>query len=142
VLENSDVDGDGDIDYNQKIGEKSFSRSLPAVLRLGASYQVQPKLLVLGNWDQAFTSGFGSKTTPRISAGLEYHLVDWFPTRFGMSLGGRGSSSSIGFALGPFTMSHVQFKLLDLALVSRGGLVPGVSKGMAFAVELFQLNLQ
>jgi hypothetical protein len=142
VLENDDVDGDGDIDYNQKISEQSFSRSLPAMLRIGGTYQLQPKLLILGNWDQAFSSGFGSKTTPRISAGLEYRLVDWFPARFGMSLGGRGASTSIGTAFGPFTMSRVQLRLLDWAWVFRGGLLPGYSKGMAVAVQLFQLNLQ
>ena len=38
-------------------------------------------------------------------------------------------------------MSHVRFGLLDPALVSRGGQVPCVSKGMALAGELFQLNL-
>ena len=141
VLDNDDVDGDGDIDFHAKIGEESFSRSLPAMLRVGVAHQPIPRLTVVGNWDQAFTSGFGITTNPRLSAGVEYRLVDWFPTRAGITVGGRSSGSSLGFAIGPFTLSHAQLQLLDTALVTRGGVLPGAAKGTAFSVMLLRFGL-
>jgi len=142
ILDNEDVDGDGDVDFHKKVGEESFSRSLPAMLRMGVAHEFMPRLTVVGNWDQAFTEGFGLTTTPRLSSGVEYRLVPWFPTRFGLSVGGRWSSSlSIGFAFGPFNLPHVQVRLLDLALVTRGGFFPGIAKGTAISVQFFRLNI-
>lgn len=143
ALDFRDVDGDNKTDstFTKNLGEKAFSRSLPAMLRLGAAYQLQPKLTLVGNYDQAFSSGFGIKTTPRIALGAEYRLVDWFPTRCGLSVGGRSSGSSLGFAFGPFNLGHAQFEVFDLALVNRGGLLPGVSKGTAISLMLFKFNL-
>jgi hypothetical protein len=141
ALDNPDVDGDGDADFHKKLDDKAFSRSLPAMLRLGGAYQLQPKLTLVGNYDQAFSSGFGVEVTPRISAGAEYRLVDWFPMRFGLTLGGRSSGSSLGFAFGPFNLGHTQVEVLDLALVNRGGVLPGVSKGTAISLMIFKLNL-
>lgn len=141
ILENEDLDGDGDTDFQQKIGERSFSRSLPALLRIGGAYQLNPRMTVAGNWDQAFSTGFGWSTTPRVSAGTEYRLVPWFPTRIGLSLGGRGHSSAIGFAFGPFKVARLQAEFLDLALVTRGGLLAGISKGTAISLQLFRLNM-
>jgi len=100
-----------------------------------------PKLTVVGNWDQAFSEGFGIRTTPRVSAGAEYHLVPWFPTRFGLSVGGRGPSSSIGFGFGPFEFPHVQLKFMDVGLVTRGGFFPGVSKGMSLSLMFFKVKI-
>lgn len=141
VLDNDDVDGDGDIDFYKKLGEESFSRSLPAMLRIGVAHQPIPRLTVVGNYDQAFTSGFGITADPRLSAGVEYRLVDWFPTRAGITVGGRSSGSSLGFAIGPFNLSHAQVQLLDTALVTRGGVMPGSSKGTALSVMFFRFNL-
>ncbi|MCC7264373.1 MAG: hypothetical protein IT369_17825, partial [Candidatus Latescibacteria bacterium] len=141
ALDNPDLDGDGEADFTKDLGEKAFSRSLPAMLRLGAAYQLQPKLMVVGNYDQAFSSGFGIKTTPRVALGAEYRLVDWFPTRIGLTLGGRSSGSSLGFAFGPFNLGHTQFEFLDVALVNRGGMLPGASKGTAISLMLFKFNL-
>ena len=142
ILDNEDVDGDGDVDFHKKIGEESFSRSLPAVLRVGVAHEPMERLTVVGNYDQAFSNGFGISTTPRLSSGVEYRLVPWFPMRFGLSLGGRwGSSTAIGFAFGPFELPHMQFSLLDLALVTRGGFFPGIAKGTAISLQLFRLDL-
>lgn len=141
ALDNEDVDGDGDADFHKELDDKAFSRSLPAMLRLGAAYQLQPKLTLVGNYDQAFSSGFGVEATPRIALGAEYRLVDWFPTRFGLTLGGRSSGSSLGFAFGPFNLGHAQFEVLDLALVNRGGMLPGASKGTAISLMFFKFNL-
>ncbi len=141
VLDNEDVDGDGDVDFQKKISTDSFSRSLPAMLRLGIAYNLMPRLTLVGNWDQAFSKGFGVETTARISGGAEYRLVPWFPTRIGFSLGGRGSSSSIGFGFGPFNLPHFQVSLLEAAFLTRGGFFPGVAKGTAVSINFFRVNL-
>ena len=141
VLDNPDFDGDGDTDFNKLISEDSFSRSLPAMLRLGVAYEAMPRMTVVGNWDQAFSEGFGVTTTPRLSGGVEYRLVDWFPTRFGLSVGGRSSSTSIGFAIGPFIVPHFKISLLETAWVTRGGFFPGIAKGTAISLMFFRIDL-
>ena len=141
VLENEDIDGDGDKDFHKQLNEESFSRSLPAMMRIGAAHQPTSRLTVVGNYDQAFSSGFGISSTPRISAGAEYRLVPWFPTRFGLSVGGRGSSTGVGFAFGPFSLFHMQLELFDWAFTTRGGFLPGIAKGTAVSVMFFRFNL-
>ena len=141
VLENEDIDGDGDPDFREKFGEKGFSRSLPAMLRAGVAHLPMPHMTVVGNYDQAFSSGFGISPVPKISTGAEYRLVPWFPTRIGLSVGGRSSSTGVGFAFGPFNVGNAQFEFFDLALVTRGGLLPGFSKGSAMSVMFFRFNL-
>ncbi len=141
ILDNPDVDGDGDTDFYQKVSEDSFDRSVPAMIRLGAAHRLMPRLTLVGNYDQAFSEGFGITTTPRLSAGAEYRLVPWFPARAGISAGGRSSGSSIGFAFGPFSVYHMQLELLETALVTRGGFFPGIAKGSAVSVMFFRFNL-
>jgi len=141
VFDNPDVDGDGDTDFNKEISAKSFSRSLPARLRIGVSHRPMERLTVVGNYDQAFTTGFGLETTPRVSLGAEYRLVPWLPARIGLAVGGRSSSSAIGFAFGPFSVFHMQLQLLDTAVVTRGGVLPGAGKGIGISVMLFRFNL-
>jgi hypothetical protein len=99
------------------------------------------RLTVVGNYDQAFTTGFGLETTPRVSLGAEYRLVPWLPARIGLAVGGRSSSSAIGFAFGPFSVFHMQLQLLDTAVVTRGGVLPGAGKGIGISVMLFRFNL-
>jgi hypothetical protein len=141
VFDNPDVDGDGDTDFNKEISAKSFSRSLPARLRIGVSHRPMERLTVVGNYDQAFTTGFGLETTPRVSLGAEYRLVPWLPARIGLAVGGRSSSSAIGFAFGPFSVFHMQLQLLDTAVVTRGGVLPGAGKGIGISVMFFRFNL-
>lgn len=142
ILDNEDIDGDGDTDFHEKISEKSFSRSLPATFRLGVAHQLQDRLLLVGNWDQSFSEGFGHVTTPRLSGGAEYRLVDWLPARFGLSVGGRGASTAVGFSVGPFAFSRFELRLLDVALATQGGFFPGIAKGSAVAVDLFRLRFE
>ena len=141
VFDNPDFDGDGDPDFTKQIGQKPFSRSLPAMLRFGVAYQAMPRLTVVGNWDQAFSSKFGMRTRPRLASGVEYWLADWLPARIGLSLGGRSSSSAIGFAFGPFVLSSMQIHFLETSLAMRGGLFPGLAKGTAISVMFFRLSL-
>ena len=141
VFDNPDFDGDGDPDFTKQIGQKPFSRSLPAMLRLGVAYRATPQLTVVGNWDQAFSSKFGMRTRPRLASGVEYWLADWLPARIGLSLGGRSSSSAVGFAFGPFVLSSMQVRFLETSLAMRGGLFPGMAKGSAISVLFFRLSL-
>ena len=141
VLDNEDLDGDGDPDFHEKLGEDGFSRSLPAMLRAGVAHRPVPRVTLVANYDQAFSSGFGVSPVPRISTGAEYRPVPWFPTRIGLSIGGGSSSTGVGFAFGPFHHGRAQFQFFDLALVTRGGWLPGSSKSLAVSVMFFRLNL-
>ena len=137
----SNADADSSTAFQVKLNEDSFSRSLPAMLRIGVAHELQSRLTLLANYDQAFSDGFGITTTPRISGGAEYRLVDWFPVRGGLSVGGLSNSASLGFSVGPFSVFHMQLTLMDTALATRGGLLPGVAKGSAFSIMFFRFNL-
>lgn len=133
-------DGDPVFHIERDIG--SFSRSLPAMLRLGIAHKPLPRLTVAANYDQAFSSGLGISNTPRVSLATEYRLVNWFPVRFGLSAGGRGGrSSAFGMAIGPFTVKRFQVVFAELSFVNRGGFFPGSSQGAGFSINLLRLNI-
>lgn len=146
ILDNP-VDEDGDTEFNKKISSDSFSRSLPAMLRLGVSYRPMPKLLLAANWDQAFSDGFGISSTPRLALGGEYRLVDWWPWRFGLSIGGRNSYISFPMppfmsGLGPFNVGRFRiYDVLGSAIIFRGGLTPGVAKGSGVSLSLIKVDM-
>ena len=120
----------------------SFSRSLPAMLRLGVAHKPIPRLTVAANYDQAFSSGMGIDSTPRISLATEYRLVDWFPLRFGLSGGGRaGRSSAIGISFGPFTIKRFQMELMEISFLNRGGFFPGSSQGMGLSCNFLRMHI-
>lgn len=136
-----DTDGDGDSDFHRKLLGPSFTKSLPAMLRIGVARAHSHQLTLAANYDQAFSSGFGITAVPRLSLGAEYRLVDWFPTRLGLSVGGRpGMMSSIGMGLGPFTTGPVQISALEWSYSNRGGFIPGLAKGFGWSVTLFRLG--
>ncbi len=136
------VDGSGDPVFNETVDESSFALSLPAMLRLGATHKPIPKLTVSGQYDQAFSSGFGISSTPRLALGVEYRLVDWFPLSFGLSGGGRaGQSSAIGFSFGPFAAGRWRLTLMETGLVNRGGLLPGSSQGAGWSINLLRVHM-
>ena len=141
IVDKADLNGDGVEEHLEKVGERSFSRSLPALLRVGAARRQTSQLTLLGNYDQALSEGFGLTTTPRISFGAEYRLVSWFPARSGISLGGRSSGTAVGLAFGPFTIRGTELELFDFAYATRGGLVPGSSKGSALSLTFFRFSL-
>lgn len=132
----------GEVVLDEKVPIESFRKSLPAMLRIGAAHQYQPKLIVAANYDQAFSSGFGISAVPKVSVGLEYTLVDWFPVRFGLSAGGRGGmSSAIGFAIGPFALGRVRLTVLEFSTANRGGFLPGLAKGTGLSLNLLQVRV-
>ena len=136
-------DANGDKIFHKEIDIDSFSRSLPAMLRIGVAHQLMPRLTLSGNYDQAFSSGFGISTTPHLSTAAEYRIVNWFPVRLGLSVGGRsGQTSAMGFAFGPFTLGRVQLSLLETGLINRGGFLPGLSQGFGYSINLFQFQIK
>jgi hypothetical protein len=147
TLFRADVDSatwaEGDPVFRKDQDVDSFGNSLPAMLRFGVSHTPFPRLTVALNYDQAFSSGFGISSTPRVSLGGEYRLVDWFPLRMGLSAGGRaGSSSALGFAFGPFTVKRFRLVLLETAVVNRGGILPGVSQGFGYSINLLKMRIK
>ena len=145
VLEN-EVDeaiwDSGDPVFHTERDIGSFSRSLPAMLRLGVAHKLIPSLTVAANYDQAFSSGMGIDSTPRISLATEYRLVDWFPLRFGLSGGGRaGRSSAIGISFGPFTVERFQMELMEISLSNRGGFFPGSSQGFGVSLNFLRMHI-
>ncbi len=142
----SDVDSatweDGNPVFRTQREISSFSRSLPAMLRLGVAHKPFPRLTVAANYDQAFSSGMGIDSTPRVSLAAEYRLVNWFPIRFGLAGGGRGGrSSAFGFAFGPFTVKRFQMVLAELSLSNRGGFFPGSSQGAGISFNLLRMHI-
>ena len=136
------VDENGETVFHEKVSEESFSLTLPAMLRLGVTHTPISKLTVSGQFDQAFSSGFGIASTPRLALGVEYRLVDWFPLSFGLSGGGRaGQSSAIGFSFGPFPVGSWRLTLMETGLVNRGGFLPGVAQGAGWSINLLRASL-
>lgn len=147
TLFRADVDSatwaDGDPVFRKEQDVDSFGNSLPAMIRFGVAHKPFPRLTVAFNYDQAFSSGFGISSTPRVSLGTEYRLVDWFPVRFGLSGGGRaGQSSALGFSFGPFTVKRFRLVLLETSVVNRGGFFPGVSQGFGYSINLLRMRIK
>jgi hypothetical protein len=145
VLE-GDVDAaiwdNGDPVFRTQRDIDSFSRSLPAMLRLGVAHTLFPRLTVALNYDQAFSSGMGIDSTPRVSLATEYRLVNWFPLRFGLSGGGRaGRSSAIGISFGPFNVERFEMVLMEMSVSNRGGFFPGSSQGLGYSVNLLRMHI-
>ena len=108
----------------------TFSSDLPAVLRVGAARE-WPKLLCAIDYEQGLATGPGVSTVPRFSTGVEYRALNWLKLRGGLSLGGQspGINTAFGFGLGGRAF------MFDLAIVNRGGILPGGSRGIGFALD-------
>ncbi len=105
----------------------SYSTTLPRELRFGAVNRFGP-LDVAFDYVQGFENRGVTSTTPRFHVGTEWLLTGMIHPRFGLAVGGvagTGASAGLGLKLG--------FWQLDLAAVSRGGLDPNKTKGVAFA---------
>lgn len=108
-----------------------FSTSLPITMRLGAVYQVLPKLKLSFDWHQALNEQFGNDFTPRIGVGAEYYAQSWLPLRSGIAIGGgQGFLLGLGFGL--------QFKYFefDLSYAMKEALWPTYSKGVFTAMSM------
>jgi len=92
----------------RRVGE-AFSTSLPTTLRLGVALKVNElpvletmpgELLLAMDYNQGLTETPTSSTRSRVSLGMEYRLVRWFPIRAGISVGGTDHlNCALGFGL-------------------------------------------
>ena len=106
-----------------------FSTKLPAELRFGCSYR-DGRLLLTGDYHQGFSTSATTNTTPTVAAGAEWMALDWLPLRAGVTVGGRiDYGTSLGFGLRPGAF------VFDFGLLSRGFLLPSISKGYIVGLE-------
>ena len=107
-------------DTSYSIG--SYSRRLPMILRVGAGYQYNKRLLLTGDIEH-FLNNVSGTTVPRIAAGAEYRTSDHVLLRGGMSLGGdnRGFnvSGGAGFLWGKTTIDIGTNNLESLIVLRR-----------------------
>ncbi len=100
----------------------SYSRKLPMILRIGAGYQYNKKLLLTGDIEHYLNDVSGS-TVPRMAVGAEYKTSDYVLLRGGMSLGGdnRGFnvSGGAGFLWGRTTIDIATNNLEGLITLRR-----------------------
>ena len=108
----------------------TFTSDLPGILRLGLARE-WAKLLWAIDYEQGFSESAGVSTTPRFSSGLEYRPQTWLTLRGGLSLGGQRPrvNTALGLGLGGKAFT------LDLAVINRGGIFPGGSKGIGIALD-------
>lgn len=108
----------------------SFSTTVPSVVKLGIARSYE-KLTWALDWEQGTSPGASQSVNPRISSGIEYNHWGFLPLRAGISFGGnRGTlySTGFGFHFGPY-----QF---DMAIANSGSIIPGKTKGAAFACAM------
>jgi len=123
---NDDMEG-SIVDSDTTFAAGSYSSSLPAKLRMGASNRFGPLMVAL-DYTQGFENRGITSTTPSFHLGGELWSGSMFQPRFGLSTGGvsgTGASAGLGLRLG--------FWKIDLAVLSRGELNPNKTKGLAFA---------
>jgi hypothetical protein len=104
----------------------AYDRSLPGVVRLGASN-------VWGPFQFGVDLAKGIEERPGVSdqleinVGVEWRLFSWFRPRFGAGFGGEvdRSAAGLGLHLGPLRW--------DVAVANRGKIIPDDTKGLAVA---------
>jgi hypothetical protein len=132
-----DEDDDEDeafTDSSWSVDGERFSKKLPLVLRLGCAYR-EGSYLITADYMQGIQKGAWVGTNPQFSFGTEWWGVDWLPLRMGVVFGGRiGFGTSFGFGLRPGGF------VFDFAIMNRGFITPGSSKGCILALE-FGLEL-
>jgi len=107
-----------------------FSSRLPIQMRLGALYE-EGDFVMTADYSQGFRTTAWTNTTPQFAFGTEWRKVSWLPLRMGVLLGGQlgfGTSFGLGVRPGGFVW--------DLAIMNRGFITSGSSKGLIVATEL------
>lgn len=104
-----------------------FTSHLPSTIKVGLA-RTRGSILWAVDWEQGFKKAAGSSTTPRISAGGEYHALRFLPVRAGFGLGGKqGSTFACGLGI------EVSRFHLDLAVANYNAIVGSSGKGLTFA---------
>lgn len=121
-------------DYDREFDGDSFSKSLPAELRLGGAYR-SGRLLLTADYVQGFKNRPGVSTKPQLALGAELRLLSFLPLRAGIALGGsNGASSGAGFGLrlGTFEMNFAAGSWGSILPKSAGGI--GVGFGIRVGI--------
>ncbi len=121
-------------DYDLELDGDSFSKSLPAELRLGGAYR-SGRLLLSADYVQGFKNRPGVSSKPQLALGAEFHLIGFLPLRAGIALGGsHGASSGAGFGLriGTFEMNFAAGSWGAILPKSAGGI--GVGFGIRVGI--------
>ncbi len=107
----------------------AYVRTLPTVIRFGASNRFGP-LLLGADVSRGLESRAGVSDNLALDIGMEWHLASWLLPRIGLGFGGevRRASAGLGIGLGPVRW--------DLAVANRGQIIPGDTKGLAVASGL------
>ncbi|MBN2102415.1 hypothetical protein JW835_00070 [bacterium] len=131
VLDFDEDDEDDQIaDSSWSEDGKRFSTRLPVQIRLGALYE-EGDFVMTADYTQGFRRTAWTNTTPQLAVGTEWRKVKWLPLRMGVLLGGQlGFGTSFGFGIRPGGF------LWDVAIMNRGFITSGSSKGLVIATEL------
>jgi hypothetical protein len=107
----------------------AYVRSLPTVVRFGASNRFGPLLLGV-DISRGLESRAGVSDNTALDLGVEWQLTSWLQPRIGLGFGGevRRAAAGLGIGIGP-----VQW---NLAVANRGQIIPGDTKGLAVASGL------
>jgi hypothetical protein len=110
----------------------SFTTDYPALMRMGAAYQVRPRDLLLAfEYEQGFNDNPGVSKTPRLSIGGEYTPRDFLALRMGFAAGGVfGRVSSLGLGL------RAKAFRFDVASAVQEAFLPNNAEGVGFALNL------
>jgi Family of unknown function (DUF5723) len=124
---NDDLDN-SIIDSDTTYAADSYTTTLPRQMRLGTANRFGA-FAVAFDYVQGFENRGVTSTTPSFHLGTELCWTGIVQPRFGVSVGGvagTGASAGLGMKLG--------FWKVDMAAVSRGGVNPNATKGVAFAM--------
>ena len=117
-------------DIDTSTAEEKFSVHLPIIMNIGLSYQKSETWKLFLQYEQGFTKGALSTTTPKLTLSGEYNPWKTLPLRGGFAFGGKESFSTIiGFGL-----SFDQF-YLDFGYGEDMGLFMG-SKGQSLSLDI------
>jgi hypothetical protein len=107
-----------------------FSTSLPVVLHISVAYELNEKLTLGLDLEQAYSDGMGFTDQGQISVGAQYLALPFLPVRSGMSFGGKW-----GFALGLGFGLHFPVFEFDLAYSMHRAAWPTLSTGFSTAMN-------
>lgn len=125
----NNINGGSVVSSDTSIDIPSFLTTLPPTLNVGIA-NTDGKLIWAIDWEQGLRREYGVSTKPKLSVGVEYALVSFFPARAGYSLGGgRNPSLSLGSGL---DLSKFYF---DFAFVTGSSIAASSSKGLNLSIS-------
>ncbi|MBU0742824.1 hypothetical protein KJ554_10800 [bacterium] len=107
----------------------AYARTLPAVVRLGASNTLGSFLLGC-DLSRGVAKRAGVSDKLALDIGVEWRLASWLQPRLGLGFGGEVRRAAAGLGL---NLGAVRW---DLAVANRGQFFPNNTKGLAFASGL------